>query len=78
MESRCSFVLQLVVLEPWITDPPPICFPLILVLPAEKLAMGWREVGSHGGMLLLCSTDPLLILQKPGFFLPVSGYIPYV
>lgn len=29
-------------------------------------------------MLLLCSIDPLCILQKPGFFLPVCGYIPYI
>lgn len=38
-------MLQLLVLEPWITDSPPICFLLILVLPSEKLAMGMEGSG---------------------------------
>lgn len=41
--------------EPWITDSPPICFPLMLALPAEKLAMGmegsWLTQGDAATLL---------------------------
>lgn len=73
-----SLVLQLLILEPWITDSPPICFLLTVVLPAEKLAMGMEGSGFSRGMLLLSSIASLFILQKSGFFLPIFDCIGYI
>lgn len=57
-----SSVVQLLVLEPWITGCPPICFLLGLVLPAEILTMGMKGSG------LLERDDVPLFLCSPCHF----------